>query len=230
MKQAENPAPLAQLAFERRRWRIQRERQAAAVRKCESEQPKHERLTAREPRTPAKTALRYRGAKAACRRKATELPKSNPRLSPPLAGCPHPSRCSAARSTAPPSPRGRLRRHSKAKPLRGSRGGAPAPRFALHCRGAKRSITTPQSFCARRAQKSSSPYTGEPRTPSVTFVRYSAFLTNRCPLIAYTTKNKNRLLPKGSLTLCAKRGIIKFTRREAPSYKMYFMRKSRYNY
>ena len=30
-------APLAQLAFECRRWRIQRERQAAAVRKCESE-------------------------------------------------------------------------------------------------------------------------------------------------------------------------------------------------
>ena len=28
---------LAQLAFERRRWRMQRERQAAAVRKCESE-------------------------------------------------------------------------------------------------------------------------------------------------------------------------------------------------
>ena len=49
-KQAENPAPLAQLAFECRRWRIQRERQAAAVRKCESEQPKHERLTAKEPR------------------------------------------------------------------------------------------------------------------------------------------------------------------------------------
>ena len=30
-------APLAQLAFERRQWRMQRERQAAAVRKCESE-------------------------------------------------------------------------------------------------------------------------------------------------------------------------------------------------
>ena len=30
-------APLTQLAFERRQWRIQRERQAAAVRKCESE-------------------------------------------------------------------------------------------------------------------------------------------------------------------------------------------------
>ena len=39
--------------------------------------------------------------------RSTELPKCNPRLSPPLAGCPHPSRCSAARSTAPPSPRGR---------------------------------------------------------------------------------------------------------------------------
>ena len=57
-KQAENPAPLAQLAFECRRWRIQRERQAAAVRKCESEQPKHERLTAKEPRF----ALRRSGA------------------------------------------------------------------------------------------------------------------------------------------------------------------------
>ena len=37
--------PLRGLAFERRQWRMQRERQAAAVRKCESEQPKHERLT-----------------------------------------------------------------------------------------------------------------------------------------------------------------------------------------
>ena len=52
---------------------------------------------------------------------STELQRCKPRLSPPLAGCPHPSRCSAARSTAPPSPRGRLRRRSKAKPLRGSR-------------------------------------------------------------------------------------------------------------
>ena len=47
------------------------------------------------------------GSQGGCRRKATELPKCNPWLSPPLAGCPHPSRCSAARSTAPPSPRGR---------------------------------------------------------------------------------------------------------------------------
>ena len=41
------------------------------------------------------------GSQGGCRRKATELPKCNPWLSPPLAGCPHPSRCSAARSTAP---------------------------------------------------------------------------------------------------------------------------------
>ena len=40
---------------ESRRWRIQRERQAAAVRKCESEQPKHERLTAKEPRNAPQT-------------------------------------------------------------------------------------------------------------------------------------------------------------------------------
>ena len=39
--------PLRGLTFERRRWRIQRERQAAAIRKCESEQPKHERRAAR---------------------------------------------------------------------------------------------------------------------------------------------------------------------------------------
>ena len=39
--------PLRGLAFERRLWRMQRERQADAVRKCESEQPKHERLTAK---------------------------------------------------------------------------------------------------------------------------------------------------------------------------------------
>ena len=90
---------------------------------------------------------------------ATELQRRVPRLSPPLAGCPHPSRCSAARSTAPPSPRGRLRRHSKAKPLRGSRGGAPAPRFALHCRGAKRSITTPQSFRLVKQAENPAPLT-----------------------------------------------------------------------
>ena len=45
--QIHRDANLTQLAFERRRWRMRRERQAAAVRKCESEQPKHERLSRR---------------------------------------------------------------------------------------------------------------------------------------------------------------------------------------
>ena len=51
---------LTQLAFERRQWRMQRERQAAAVRKCESEQPKHERLTARGQSWRAKKDLEAR--------------------------------------------------------------------------------------------------------------------------------------------------------------------------
>ena len=53
---------LTQLAFERRRWRMRRERQAAAVRKCESEQPKHERLSTGEPRFALSLAWRHRGA------------------------------------------------------------------------------------------------------------------------------------------------------------------------
>ena len=48
------------------------------------------------------------GAPAPC----TEFAKHKPRLSPPGAGCPHPSQCGECR-TVPPSPRGRL--------------GAPAP-------------------------------------------------------------------------------------------------------
>ena len=52
--------PLRGLAFERRQWRMQRERQAAAVRKCESEQPKHERRTARGQSWRAKKDLEAR--------------------------------------------------------------------------------------------------------------------------------------------------------------------------
>ena len=36
-----------------------------------------------------------RGSRGGCRRRAQNLPECVPRLSPPKAGCPHPSRCSA---------------------------------------------------------------------------------------------------------------------------------------
>ena len=70
---------------------------------------------------------------------ATELQRRVPRLSPPLAGCPHPSRCSAARSTAPPSPRGRRC--------------APAPRteFAL-CGGRERRFALNMPRSAEKAR------------------------------------------------------------------------------
>ena len=127
------------------------------------------------------------GSQGGCRRKATELPKSNPRLSPPLAGCPHPSRCSAARSTAPPSPRGRRC--------------APAPRTEFALCGAESGGL--RSICREVRRK-------PVRSPK-------NFLF--CGILG-----------GGGLIITENSGIIKFTRREAPSYKMYFMRKSRYNY
>ena len=47
--------------------------------------------------------------KGGCRRKATELQGCEPRLSPPTAGCPHPSRCSAKAQHRATFPKGKAK-------------------------------------------------------------------------------------------------------------------------
>ena len=91
---------------------------------------------------------------------ALSLPRRVPRLSPLSAGCPHPSRCGAAphRATFPkgkalrplplcrsPIKMCRHRRRSKAKPLRGSRGGSAAEHggYLGEDRGAENAFNSP---------------------------------------------------------------------------------------
>ena len=85
---------------------------------------------------------------------STELQRCEPRLSSPLAGCPHPSRCSAKAQHRATFPKGKaLRRRSKAKPLRGSRGGSAADhRFAKVRAAVKPAVSgLPSSVTVRRS-------------------------------------------------------------------------------
>ena len=68
------------------------------------------------------------GAEAATAAEPQMLPKFKPQVSPPGRAALIRHGAAQKRSTAPPSPRGRLRRCSKSKPLRGSRGGSAASR------------------------------------------------------------------------------------------------------
>ena len=73
-----------------------------------------------------------RGSRGGYRRRPQMLPKCKPQVSPPGRAALIRHGAAQKRSTAPPSPRRRLRRRSKAKPLRGSRGGSAAShRFGL---------------------------------------------------------------------------------------------------
>ena len=85
--------------------------------------------------TSRKSSSPYTGEPRRLPPQAVELPKCNPRLSPPLAGCPHPSRCSAKAQHRATFPKGKALRSRAAHricSLRGQRAEVCA-QYAAKC-------------------------------------------------------------------------------------------------
>ena len=107
-----------------------------------------------------------RGSRGGYRRRPQMLPKCKPQVSPPGRAALIRHGAAQKRSTAPPSPRGRLRRCSKAKPLRGSRGRSRA-NARIHLRAQLLAPHSQGFFPIHRAaiQRRTAPQAHSPKAP-----------------------------------------------------------------